>query len=32
MQVLVDPLTKGLLDIVFREHTFDICLWYSLCF
>ena len=27
-----DPLTKGLPPSVYREHTVDMGLWYSLCF
>jgi hypothetical protein len=29
-QVLADPLTKGLPPSVFRKHTVDMGLWYSL--
>ena len=29
-QVFADPLTKGLLPSVYREHTVDMGLWYSL--
>jgi hypothetical protein len=29
-QVLADPLTEGLPPSVFREHTVDMGLWYSL--
>jgi hypothetical protein len=31
-KVFTDPLTKGLPPSVFREHTVDMGLWYSLCF
>ena len=31
-QVFVDSLIKGLPPSVYREHTVDMGLWYSLCF
>ena len=31
-QMFTDPLAKGLPPSVYREHTVDMGLWYSLCF
>ena len=31
-KVSADPLAKGLPPSVYREHTVDMGLWYSLCF